>query len=112
VFLTQHRSWVRKGLEAWYTVWLELLVPKERILEVYLNVAELGPMVFGVEAAALYWFKHPASQLRAGEAASLAAMLPSPNRWTPKTPRVKRRAAWIQSAPITLPRDIGGRGQK
>lgn len=103
-FLTQHRSWVRKGLEAWYTVWLELFVPKERILEVYLNIAEMGPMTFGVESASQLWFRHPAKRLRHAEAATLAAMLPSPNRWTPQTPHVKRRAAWILAAPVSMRR--------
>ena len=106
VFLWQHRSWLRKGLEAYYTLWMELLVPKQRILEVYLNIAELGPMVFGVEAAAHHWFGKPARRLSRGEGALLVAMLPAPNSWTPRTPHVQRRAAWIQRAGVRLPRSV------
>lgn len=106
VFLWQHRSWLRKGLEAYYTVWMEVLVPKQRILEVYLNIAELGPMVFGAEAAAHHWFGKPARRLSRGEAALLVAMLPAPNSWTPRTPHVQRRAAWIQRAGVRLPRGL------
>jgi len=103
VFLWQHRSWLRKGLEAWYTVWLELLVPKKRILEVYLGVAEMGPMTFGIEAAAQRWYGKPARLLRASEAAHIVALLPSPQRWNPKTPHVHRRAAWIERNPVRVP---------
>jgi len=103
VFLWQERSWLRKGLEAWYTVWLEALVPKERILEVYLNVAEMGPMVFGIEAAAQHWYGKPAAKLRGPEAARIVAILPAPNRWTPKSPVAARRAAWIGQNPVRVP---------
>lgn len=102
VFLWQQRSWLRKGLEAYYTLWLELLVPKQRILEVYLNIAELGPMVFGAEAAALHWFGKPARRLSRHESAVLVAMLPAPNTWTPKTPHVQQRARWIQRAGVPI----------
>jgi monofunctional biosynthetic peptidoglycan transglycosylase len=102
VFLTQHRNFVRKGLEAWYTVWLELIVPKRRILEVYLNVAEMGPMVFGIEAAAQHWYGKPAKNLRPFEAARIVAILPSPNRWTPHGPQALRRAAWMAGNPVSL----------
>lgn len=105
VFLWQQRSWVRKGLEAYYTLWMELLVPKQRILEVYLNIAELGPMVFGAEAAAQHWFGKPARRLTRQEASLLVAMLPAPNTWTPKTARVQRRAAWIQRAGVSIAKD-------
>ncbi len=104
VFLSQHRSWVRKGLEAWYTVWLELLVPKRRILEVYINVAEMGPMVFGVQAAAQHWFRKPAAKLRPREAAIVMALLPSPRHWTPASGHVQRRATWIERLPAAMPR--------
>ena len=103
VFLWQHRSWVRKGLEAWYTIWLELLVDKRRILEVYVNVAEMGPMLFGAEAAAQYWYHKPARQLKPAESAHILSLLPSPQRWTPKTPYVEQRARWILAAPAKLP---------
>lgn len=78
LFLWSGRSYVRKGLEAWFTVLIELLWPKERILEVYLNVAEFGRAVYGVEAAARQYFRKPASRLTRREAATLAAVLPNP----------------------------------
>lgn len=106
VFLFQQRSWVRKGLEAWYTVWLELFVSKRRILETYVNIAEMGPMTFGVEAAARQWFGKPAAKLRFDESAKLMALLPSPRRWTPKSPNVVRRAAWIQRTAIGFPKEL------
>lgn len=95
VFLWQGRTWVRKGIEAWYTVWLELLVPKDRILELYLNVAEMGPQTFGVEAAARRWYGKPAAELSAAEAAAIISLLPLPTRRTPASPVVQRHARWI-----------------
>jgi monofunctional biosynthetic peptidoglycan transglycosylase len=86
LYLWQGRSWLRKGLEAYYTVLIELLWPKERILEVYLNVAEMGRGIFGAEAAALHSFGRPASRLSRSEAALLAAALPNPRRWSPAHP--------------------------
>ena len=80
LFLWPGRSFVRKGLEAWLTLWIELLWPKQRILEVYLNVVELGDGVFGAEAAARRYFGHSAAGLSAHESALLAALLPSPRR--------------------------------
>jgi monofunctional biosynthetic peptidoglycan transglycosylase len=80
LFLWQGRSLVRKGLEAYFAVLIELCWTKERILEVYLNVAELGPQVFGVEAAAQEYFGTNAASLDVSEAALLAAVLPNPNR--------------------------------
>jgi monofunctional biosynthetic peptidoglycan transglycosylase len=106
VWLWQERTWLRKGLEAWYTVWLELLVPKERILELYLNVAEMGPMTFGVEAAAQKWYGKPASRLTRTEAATIVAMLPSPRKRTPGTPYVQRKAGWIVRNAVELPKDF------
>lgn len=80
-FLWSNRSWVRKGVEVYYTFLIETLWPKSRILEVYLNSAEWGPGVYGAEAAARYWFDKPASKLTRAEAAKLAAILPSPLKW-------------------------------
>jgi monofunctional biosynthetic peptidoglycan transglycosylase len=80
VFLWQGRSFVRKALEAYFAVVLELCLPKERILELYLNVAEFGPGVFGVEAAARAYFDSSASALDLSQAALLAAVLPNPHR--------------------------------
>jgi len=80
------RSVLRKGIEAGLTVYLELLWPKQRILEVYLNVAELGPGIYGVGAASERLFDKPAARLNAREAALLAAVLPSPRRWSAAQP--------------------------
>jgi monofunctional biosynthetic peptidoglycan transglycosylase len=80
LFLWNGRSWARKGLEAWLTVLIEALWPKRRILEVYLNVAEFGPGVYGAEAAAQRYFRKSAAHLSRAEAARLAAVLPNPRR--------------------------------
>lgn len=98
VFLWQGRSYVRKGLEVWFTVLIELLWPKERILEVYLNVAETGNMTFGVEAAAQRYFKASAGKLSRSQAARIAAVLPNPKVYKADKPGpyVQRRAAWIE----------------
>lgn len=80
VFLWPQRSWVRKALEAWLTVWIEVLWPKSRILDVYLNVVEFGPNVYGAEAASRVYFGKSASQLSRAEAARLVAVLPNPRR--------------------------------
>ncbi len=98
LFLWSGRSWVRKGIEAYYTVLIEALWPKRRILEVYANVAEFGDGVYGAQAAARAFFGKDASQLTAGESARLAAVLPSPRRYSAATPGpyVQRRAVWIQ----------------
>jgi monofunctional biosynthetic peptidoglycan transglycosylase len=81
VFLWPSRSWVRKGFEAYFTVLIELMWPKERILEVYLNVIELGPGVYGVEAASQRYFKRSSRYLNSYQAARIAAVLPNPNRF-------------------------------
>jgi monofunctional biosynthetic peptidoglycan transglycosylase len=98
LFLWPGRSWLRKGLETWLTVWIEALWPKRRILEVYLNVVEFGPGVFGVGAAAEHFFERPASRLTRGQAALLAAVLPNPRRFRVDRPSgyVRARAAWIE----------------
>ncbi|HZR37465.1 MAG TPA: monofunctional biosynthetic peptidoglycan transglycosylase [Nevskia sp.] len=90
-------GYVRKGIEAGLTVLLEKLWGKKRILEVYLNVVEFGPGVYGVEAAAQKYFNKPASQLTAEEAARLAAVLPNPRHWSVAHPGayVQARTAWI-----------------
>lgn len=80
LFLWRGRSYIRKGIEALLTLELELLWPKRRILEVYLNVAQFGPDVYGVEAAAQIYFHRPAAQLSPHQAALLAAVLPNPER--------------------------------
>jgi len=98
LFLWNGRSFVRKGIEAYFTVLIEATWPKRRILEVYANIAELGDGIYGVEAAAqTYWGEH-ASQLSAHQAAVLAAVLPDPGRLHANRPSayVQRRAAWIE----------------
>lgn len=97
LFLWPGRSFLRKLIEAWFTLWIEWLWPKERILEVYLNVAELGDGVFGAEAASRRYFERPAAKLVPHESALLAAMLPSPLRSNPKNPSeyLRKRQRWI-----------------
>lgn len=97
LFLWADASWVRKGLEAYFTVLVESLWPKARILEVYANIAEFGDRVYGVEAAAQRYFGKPAARLTRQEAALLAAVLPSPRRYraNPPGPYVSNRARWI-----------------
>jgi monofunctional biosynthetic peptidoglycan transglycosylase len=98
LFLWPGRSLLRKGLEAWFTVWIEALWPKHRILEVYLNVAQLGRCTFGIEAASRRYFDRPAAQLDADQAAWLAAALPSPTRLGAVDPpeRQRERAAHVR----------------
>ena len=91
LFLWPGRSWVRKGLEAWFTLLMEWLWPKQRILEVYLNTAEFGRGVYGVQSAARVYFRKDAAQLSASEAALLAAVLPSPRRY-----RVDKPGPYVQ----------------
>lgn len=97
-FLWSSRSWLRKALEAWFTVWIELFWSKERILEVYLNSAEWGPGIFGAEAAAQYHFQVSASYLSNQQAYLLAAVLPSPRTRKPRQPSAAtiQRAQWIR----------------
>ena len=107
VLLWQGRSWPRKALEAALTPYGELVWPKRRILELYLNVAEMGEGVFGAEAAARHWFDVPASELTAEQAALLAAILPSPKRRSASEPgaRVRRRAEAIADGAALIARD-------
>jgi monofunctional biosynthetic peptidoglycan transglycosylase len=104
VFLWPGRDWIRKGLEAGYTVAIETVWGKRRIMEVYLNVAEWAPGVYGAEAAARHWYGKPAAELTAAEAARLAAILPSPRRYNAASPGpyVRRRASRIQAAMGTV----------
>lgn len=107
VFLWQGRSWLRKGLEVWYTIWLELLLPKERILELYLNVAETGPMVFGAEAGARHHFGKAAAKLSADEAGRLAGVLPDPRRRSVSGESARERARWLRANRAPFPGDPG-----
>lgn len=98
LFLWSGRSWLRKGLEAWFTLLIETLWPKQRILEVYLNSAEWGSGVFGAEAAARHHFGKGAPYLSRQQASLLAAVLPNPREWSAGRPGayVSRRASWIR----------------
>ena len=97
LFLWQGRSWTRKALEAYYTVLIELLWTKQRILETYLNVAEWGKGIFGAEAAAIHYFRCSASAVSREQAALLAAVLPNPRKWSPVRPTsfIMQRKAFI-----------------
>lgn len=106
LFLWPGRSFVRKGIEAYFTVLLEALWPKERILEVYLNVAQFGRGIYGVEAAARRFYHQPAARLTAGQAALLAAVLPNPVRW--RVERPSRFVAWKQQWILAQMRNLGG----
>ena len=99
LFLWPGRDLERKALEAWLTPQIELLLPKRRIIEIFLNVAELGPGLYGAEAAAQAYFGKSASDLGAREAALLAAILPSPRDWSPVRPTefVQDRARMIRT---------------
>ena len=107
VFLWQGGGYFRKGLEAWFTVLIEQIWGKRRIMEVYLNVAEWGAGIYGAEAAAQHWFGKSASELTRTEAARLAAILPSPRRYQAAEPGpfVRRRARSIQAAMGTVRAD-------
>ncbi|PHS69570.1 MAG: monofunctional biosynthetic peptidoglycan transglycosylase [Methylophaga sp.] len=96
VYLWTGRSWLRKGLEAWFTLLIELTWGKQRILEVYLNIAEWGEGVFGLEAASQYHFGKSASRLTSMQMALLASSLPSPLNYDPAKPaqHLKNRANW------------------
>ena len=106
LFLWPGRSFVRKGIEAYLTVLLETLWPKERILEVYLNVAQFGRGIYGVEAAARRFYHEPAARLSAGQAAFLAAVLPNPVHWHVERP--SRFVAWKQQWILVQMRNLGG----
>jgi len=97
VFLWQGRSWLRKAMEIYFTFMIELLWGKKRILEVYMNVAEMCNGVFGIESAAQHIFKKPAARLTAAEAAMIAAGLPNPKKYTvrPLSRPVAIRYPWI-----------------
>ena len=86
IFLWQGRSWIRKGLESYYTIWMEALLSKRRILELYANVIEMGPGSYGVEAASQDYFGVNAAGLTREQSAMLAAVLPNPKGWDPAHP--------------------------
>jgi len=86
VFLWPERSWVRKGLETYFTALIEIFWSKKRILEVYLNVIEMGQGVYGAEAAAQYYFNKSGKSLSKKEAALIIAILPNPRKWDARRP--------------------------
>ncbi len=98
LFLWPGKSFIRKGLEAYFTVLLELFWSKERILEVYLNIAEFGENVYGVQAASQKFFKKDANKLSYHNSASLASVLPNPKRYKVNSPTqyLARRIQWIE----------------
>ena len=108
VFLWTGRSWARKGLEAWFTLLIEMLWSKQRILEVYLNVAEWDSGVFGLEAASQHYFGVSGNSLTERQASLLAAILPSPRTRSAARPdaQVERRSQWIRQQM----RNLGGPG--
>ena len=91
IFLWQGRSWIRKGIEAYYTFWMETLLSKRRILELYVNVIEVGRGIYGIEAGAQRYFGVSASRLTREQSALLAAVLPNPKGWNPAKPGVALR---------------------
>lgn len=102
VFLWQGRSYIRKALEAYYTVLIELIWGKKRIMEVYLNSIEMGDGVYGAEAAAKHWFKKDAASLTRYEAAGIAAILPSPRRF-----KASNSSSYINRRKAKISREIG-----
>jgi monofunctional biosynthetic peptidoglycan transglycosylase len=116
VFLWPGRDWLRKGFEAWFTALIELAWGKRPIMEIYLNVVEWGPGVYGAEAAAQYYFHKPAGALNLEEAVRLAAALPDPLGWSPRSPSRRQLArgaairANMQAVPMALPLPCGTGG--
>jgi monofunctional biosynthetic peptidoglycan transglycosylase len=104
VFLYPSRTFFRKGLEAYFTLLIENIWDKRRILEVYLNVIELGPGIYGAEAAAQHYYNKSADRLSLGEAQLFAAILPNPRKWDPKKPTnfVLRRRNFIRRNLVLL----------
>jgi monofunctional biosynthetic peptidoglycan transglycosylase len=121
LFLWNGRSFVRKGLEAYFTVLIEATWPKKRILEVYMNSVELGDGIYGVGAASDVFYKTSPDRLNTTQAARLAAVLPNPQRFRVDAPSayVQRRTAWIAQqmaqlggpAYITRPAPVAGRAR-
>jgi monofunctional biosynthetic peptidoglycan transglycosylase len=109
-FLWPQRSYVRKGFEAYFTVLMEIIWPKRRIMEVYLNIAEWGPGIYGAQAAARYYFDRDIDELNRTQAARLISILPSPLKWSPTKPskRVGRKARNVRKALTTVRYELSG----
>ncbi|HEY2356879.1 MAG TPA: monofunctional biosynthetic peptidoglycan transglycosylase [Phenylobacterium sp.] len=107
IFLWPHRDWARKGLETWFTLLIELIWGKQRIMEVYLNSIEWGPGIYGAEAAAQHNFHTSAAALNPAQAARLAAIIPKPLAWKAASPGpyIQRRGGHIAAAAGTIRRD-------
>jgi monofunctional glycosyltransferase len=106
LLLWEGRSWIRKGYEVWITLVVEVVLPKDRILDLYCNAAEWGDGIFGVEEAARRYYGRSARQLSREQAARLAAILPAPRRWTPSGRVASRRVPRIlQRMAAAAPRD-------
>jgi monofunctional glycosyltransferase len=101
VFLWQGRSYIRKGLEAYYTILIELIWGKKRIMEVYLNSIEMGDGIYGVEAAAKHWFRKDAASLTRYEAAGIAAILPNPRKY-----KASNSSSYINRRKAKISREI------
>jgi monofunctional glycosyltransferase len=108
LFLWQGRSYVRKGFEVYFTVLIEVLWSKQRIIEMYMNIVEMGDMTFGVEAAAQRYFKKPAAKLSQYEAAAIAVILPNPRKYKAANPGpyVQNRINWC----VNMMDKLGGKG--
>ncbi len=102
VFLWPSRSWIRKGFEVYFTFLIEVFWSKERIMEVYLNVIEMGDGVYGAESASQKYFRKPASKLSVRESALIAAVLPNPRKWSPAKPSL-----YIQKKSARIVKNIG-----
>jgi len=105
VFLWAGRSWIRKGLEAYFTVLIEFFWSKERILEVYLNVIEMGRGVYGAEAASQYYYDKSCTKINKSEAAAIASVFPLPLKWNPIKPSLflRKKQAWIRRQIDNIP---------
>lgn len=99
VFLWPGRSWIRKGFEVYFTFLIETIWSKKRIMEVYLNVIEMGDGIYGAEAASLNFYGKHAKDINRAEAALIAAVLPNPRKWSPKSPTayISKKQNWIQN---------------
>lgn len=108
LYLWPGRSWIRKGIEAWMTLVLEVVLPKKRILEIYLNIAQFGPGLYGAAAATELYYGGTPDQISLQQAARLATVLPSPSRIDPRheSTYVDKRAAWI----VEQVQGLGGAG--
>ncbi len=113
LFLPPWHSFIRKGIEAYYTVLIEFFWSKQRILQMYANIVELAPNVYGIEAGAEYHFHKPAKMLSPFEAALLASVLPNPVRWSASrpSPYIQRRSARILNQMRGIPMDVEDDGE-